>query len=174
MLPDWHSPRFLFVGGVMDIKENDIFQWRYLDDKTHSDYLNYWCKSRIMICRNGILKDTYWSGSDGFAIKVKDAQSKLILTYIGNLDELKTISKHDFDYYADDDIVDISHENSTGCGFLVKKDAKRCKDKILKKLNEKAEYAKDQAQWALNRHKDFIARIEQLENGEIDLEKVYI
>lgn len=161
---------------MTNIKENDIFRWRYLDDKEHSDYLNYWCKSRIMICRNGILKDTYWSGSDGFAIKVEDAQSRfrLILTYIGNLDELKPIGKHDFDYYADDDIVDISHENMSRSGFYIKKDAKRCKDKILKKLNEKAEYEKDKANWALKSHKDLIERIDQIENGTLDLDKVYI
>jgi len=156
------------------IKENDIFRWRYKDEKTHSDYLNYWCKSRIMIFKNGILKDTYWSGSDGFSIKIDDAQSKLILTYVGNLDELEPVDKYKLEYYSDDDIVDISHSNMSGSGFFIKKGVKRCKDKILKKLNEKAEYEKDKANWALKSHRDLIARIEQIENGTIELDKVYL
>lgn len=157
----------------LPIKDGDIFHWRFSDEKLHADYLNYWCKSRIFVCRGDRLVDTYWGGGDNFSAKLDDI-SRFNLEYIGNFSELEKRESYESEYYDSKDIVNLNHSNSSNGNFYIRKGAKRSKDKILEVLSYKKEQHERDAEYANRRAKEIDEQIKSIKSGELDIDKVYI
>ena len=129
------------------MKDKDIYSWRYNDKEL--ERLNYkvnagtiyWCKSGIGIwdAKNKKLVDTYWSsGNAGFS--KEDIKERLILKYIGNLNNLRPCDKSEFNHYNNKDCVNISHPNMSRSGFYIKKNAKKSLSKKRKVIKKHIEY----------------------------------
>lgn len=118
----------------IEIKDGDIFRWRYKDEKPDDlgAYRRYHCKSQIAVARDGLLIDTYWNGSasDSANWSYDEAEQKLALTHLGNFAELEKKPEYHSEYYDDVDCVDLNHPNSSRDNFYVRKDAQRSRSKM--------------------------------------------
>lgn len=118
-------------GDLPEFREDDVFRWRYRDPKLDSDYLNYWAKSRIAIVTNGVLRDTYWSGtSDNITWSLRDVRDQLNLTYLGNLGDYDKRPEWHAMYYDDADCMDLNHANSSKGNFYIRRGAERSAAKM--------------------------------------------
>lgn len=148
------------------IKDGDIFRWSYREPV---DYNRYHCCSRIAVATRGRLLDTFWSGSyDGARSFGPDDFPRLDLTYLGNFADLEKTPEWEADYYADADIVNLNHSNSTRDNFYIRKGAKRSAAKMLevaRRKLEESESKKRMAESAIERLHETIAKIE---TGEIE------
>lgn len=101
------------------MREGDIYSWRWRDDKRHEDcgpYRSYHCRSRIAVVEDGRLYDTYWSFS-GNEPEIK--QDDVVLTLLGNKNDMTEIPASKLHYYKKSDIIDMRHSNnSTGPIYL--------------------------------------------------------
>jgi hypothetical protein len=170
----------------LSIKDGDVFHWSYLREVKHGDY-SYWCKSQIAIAKDGLLVDTYCDSSAHWSYE--DAPKKLDLTFLGNLADLVNVPEYNREYYADSDIVNLNHANSSRGNFYIRRGAQRSKEKMLETAHYKMEKAQKElaleytarfgkthkvdlrsAQQAIER---FVATIKKIEEAS-DLAEIYL
>lgn len=124
----------------MGWKEGDVFRWSWNDRMLEklsgcSNNIIYWCKSRIgIVYSDGMLHDTYWSGSNDTRWYIDRARDELELTYLGNLNDYRKAEPYERTCYKDSDCLDLNHPNSTRGNFYIRKDAVQCKEKKRKVL----------------------------------------
>lgn len=160
------------------ITDGDIFRWRYKDEKPEHlrDYGRYHCKSRIAIAKGGLLIDTYWSmlsTSNSAYWPYADAARELELERLGNFANLEKRPEYHKYYYADADVVDLSHANSSKDNLYVRKGAARCRAKMRAVMLENiATTERDlaYAQHKLERQRKTLAEVE----SAADLDEVYL
>jgi len=113
-------------------RDGDVFHWRYRHNNADWSNVTYWAKSCIGVVRAGFLRDTYW-GVSGENTKWRrpDAENELILDFIANLNDLEKVDEHRLVYYADEDVVNLNHSNSSEGNAYIRKGAKRSADKML-------------------------------------------
>lgn len=103
-------------------KEGDIFHWRWTDAEYASRQKQcgstvYWCRSQIAVFEDGRLRDTYWySGSENGGLDL----GRIILTFKGNANEMKTIPVWEKVFYRPEDVVDMNHPNTSNAPVYVK------------------------------------------------------
>jgi hypothetical protein len=157
---------------IEDLREGDIYRWSYRDPNVDlRQYGTYHCCSRIAVVKNGRLRDTYWglsAGSDGRSFGVDDLP-KLELTFVANFSDLEPAKEYQGDYYADEDIVNLNHANSSGGNFYLRKGAKRSKAKMLEAARYHLERAEATERSAASRAKGLREAIARIEAGEIDV-----
>jgi len=115
------------------MKDGDIFNWGYneeaLEKKNHGNNggTTYWCDSRIAIWneKSGKLVDTYCVGNNNTWFSKEDIESRLVLKFIANINDLIPCQKYNFNDYDSSDCVDISHPNMSRGGFFIKDGAKK-------------------------------------------------
>ena len=153
----------------MDIKDGDIFRWSYREPATGmlADY-KYHCCSRIAVARNGHLRDTYWHGGSDGRFFGPDDLPRLDLTYLGNFADLDNVGEWQANYYADADIVDINHANSTRGNFYLRKGAKRCAAKMLEAARYKLAEKESAARYAASIAEELRQAIIKIEAGQIE------
>lgn len=107
-----------------NLKEGDIFRWRYKDEKPsdHGEYRRYHCKSRIAVFDGRSLRDTYW-GETGYegCLKLED----VVLEFQGNAHEMRQIPPGERVFYRYEDIMDMNHANNSRAAVYVKVGATR-------------------------------------------------
>lgn len=137
----------------MNIKLNDVFRWRYSDKKLrelnhgNNGGTTYWCMSQIAVVELDwdelVYVDTYWYSQKTYLNKDKIASGDIILEYVGNLDEWERVSEDAYDYYNQEDIIDIRCSNKSNYGLYIRKGTqkslKRIKEVLLQKIKD-AEY----------------------------------
>jgi hypothetical protein len=162
---------------MTEIKDGDIFRWRYKDEQPEHrrEWGRYHCKSQIAIAKGGSLRDTFWfgGGSDNATWSYDDAEQKLELTHLGNFFDLERRSEHEAMYYADADCVNLNHANSSKGNFYIRKGAARCREKMRATARERIEQSEREISFAqdrLTRTRELLAAIER---GD-DLDKVYL
>jgi hypothetical protein len=102
------------------VRDGDIYFWAWKD--TSERFMPYHCCACIAVVENGILRDTYWTGtSDNKVITSKVAA----LTYKGNVEDMRTIHESEIGYYLPEAVVDMRHPNDSRAPIYVKKDAAR-------------------------------------------------
>lgn len=153
-----------------ELREGDVYRWSYREPGDDRMWGRYHCKSMIAIVKDGRLRDTYWqiggsfsSGSFSFGI---DDLHRFNLKFLGNLSDLDNRPEYDADYYADEDIVNLNHSNSSKGNFYIRKDAQRSADKMLATAQNKiadAESKKRSAEATIER---MLARIAEIERGD--------
>ncbi len=93
----------------------DVYRWSYKDPKDHNSN-SYWCTTQIGVVMNEKFIDTYWawpperSFSDGRKWSLKDAEEKLNLEFIANLDDLELLTDTP-EWY--DNVIDLTHSNTS-------------------------------------------------------------
>jgi len=124
------------------MKNGDIFRWSYNSEwlKRKGDGDNggttYWAVSRIAIVDGDYLVDT-WSSSMNTSFTKDMIDERLELVFIANMGDLDEACKSDRACYMDADCVDISHANSWGMNFYLRKGAKKSVLKMEKVIKRK-------------------------------------
>lgn len=145
---------------IVSWKDGDVYLWSFNDQeyekrKDHHDM--YWCCSRIGIVANEFLVDTYWGSSLNKMFTIDDVNEKLVVAYKGNLNDYTPCRKEDQAMYNDEDILNLSHPNSSNQYYL-RIGALKSKEKMVKvikrnalKLQHDIEYAKSSLTWELDK-----------------------
>jgi hypothetical protein len=164
---------------TVQFKVNDVFSFRYNEEETKKRFEPYHCFDGQFIVKqreNGelYLMDTYWASKyDGFKHwsdykwkTIEDAQKQGTLTFICNLDEVEEIQEHDLQYYADEDLFNLSYQHGC-CKFYVKrKGAKRSIDKMLQSIRQKIEDEHSKIRSAENSLKWLNETLKKIEAGD--------
>lgn len=154
------------------MKEGDIFRWCYREpSEDNGAWGRYHCCSRIAFFRNGRLRDTFWMvgdsfGSDGRSFGSDDLP-RLELTFVGNFSDLEKAPEYQADYYADADIVNLNHSNSTSGNFYLRKGAVRSAQKMLEVAQRKLEQSQSDERRAARKSEELHAAISRIEAGQI-------
>ncbi len=169
----------------MELKLNDVYRFIYHNEILEKIYEPYWCFDGQLIVKqdkngNMYLEDTYWSFYDKennvfksnscskrFSLEEALKQGKLF--YKCNLDDVEMISEYDTNYYADEDIFDLSYQH--GCKKLLfkRKGAQKSITKMESVLNKEIENIEAQIRyltWKLEKVKE---NLEELKNGNINI-----
>lgn len=159
---------------IDQIREGDIYRWHYRDPNADNRcWGTYHCCSRIGIVKNGRLRDTYWQIGDSFPHDGRsfgmDELPKLHLVREGNLADLDKASEYQADYYADTDIVNLNHANSTRGNFYLRKGAKRSAEKMLEVARRKLERSELDERSAARRSEELRQAISRIEAGETEV-----
>lgn len=151
-----------------NLREGDIYRWRYREPGDDRQWGRYHCCSQIAIVSGSLLRDTYWSSmSDGRRFG-SERLPELELTFLGNLADLEKASEHQADYYDDADIVNLNHSNSSGGNFYLRKGAVRSQKKMLEVARQKLLESQSDHRFAAQRAEQLRATIARIESGEID------
>lgn len=150
---------------MTELREGDVFRWHYREPGDDRQYGRYHCRSQIGIVKNGRLTDTYWCGGDNQSFGPNELK-KLNLNFLGNLADYEKASEHQADYYADADIMNLNHSNSTRDNFYLRKGAVRNTAKMLAVAKHKLERSEGDERGARWRSEQFRMAITKIEAGE--------
>lgn len=132
---------------IVELKEGDIITWMWSREAHpfHKDPF-YELDGKGMI-HNSKLYDLYNTGAvrqdedvSHFASRIPlykaiSLDDILVFDVLGNVAEFeRAISKEESLYFNDKDILDLTHHNKEREYFYLRRDAKRCKDTILREL----------------------------------------
>ena len=149
------------------MKKNDVFQWGY--KSIDGMFEPYWCKARICIVKEKSSGELYlediYGLSENKVFTIDEAEQKLDLTPIGNMDEFELKTKHDMVYYHSRDIMNLTHPNSYGSQIYIRKGAEKSLEKMRLIMQAHIDYYKRQADYAANEAKRLE---EQLGNLTVD------
>lgn len=156
------------------LQEGDHFRWQYNETVNVNQY-SYWCKSQMCIWDGKNFKDLFWSmgtGSDSYTLPSED----ILLSFIGNIKDYDECNEHQLKYYDENDILNRNHSNHSkgwgGC-FFIKKGAKRSREKIKQVLLYKLEEAEYKINSALRDKQQTEKELDNLNNPDYDLDKIY-
>lgn len=157
---------------MTDLREGDVYRWSYREPGDDRSYGRYHCCSMIAIVMKGLLRDTFWMigqniPSDGRSFG-SDQLDSLDLTRLGNLSDYEQAKEYNRDYYADADIMDLNHSNSSGGNFYVRKGAVRNAAKMLEVAKRKLERSESEERSAARRSEWLRDAIKQIEAGNLD------
>lgn len=157
----------------MEIKLNDVYRFRYNEDelKRSSRDLN-WCFDGQLIVKednDGLyLEDTYWT-TNSRCFTLEEALKKGTLEYICNLNEVEECKEYPYNYYDDKDIFNLSYQHGCYKRIVVRKGAKKSKEKMKEVLEYKISESERQlksVQYDIDIHKN---KLQELENGNLDI-----
>ncbi len=158
----------------MDIKKGDIFEWRYKDEKKHSDYLNYWCCTRTALANDTHLVDIYWgdnSGSRGIET-FENALLKWDLKLIANIDDLEKIEDWQNVYYRPEDIVNLNHSNNSRGNVYRRKGSTRNRKVMSEYAMRCLEGYRYKVESATRSVLEYEIKLAEISDEKTDLEKV--
>ena len=160
-------------GEVMEIKLNDVYKFRYHEEVRNKKAFDlYWCFDGQLVVKenkNGLyLEDTYWS-SDSRKFTLEEALKDGILTFVCNLDDVVECGEYDTQFYADEDIFNLSHQKGCYKKYCVRKDVNRSTEKMKFVLAEKIKSEERKIQWATSDLKRYKEKLQEVENGNLDI-----
>lgn len=154
---------------IEKLVEGDVFRWSYREPGDDRQWGRYHCCSNIAVVHGEILRDTYWqignSFSEGRRFGIDDLP-KLELTRLGNMADLERVPEYQSDYYADTDIVDLNHANSTRGNFYLRKGAVRNQTKMLEVARYKLEQSESAERSAASKSERLREAIAKIEGGD--------
>ena len=149
------------------MRDGDIYRWRWADDARDQDcgpYRAYHCFSQIAVAENGRLCDTFWGGMSEGALNPED----VILTLLGNINDMTKIREYQARCYRSEDIVDMRHSNSTCAPIYLKPGAAKDPDTMLEYIRHERGQAEYEARYATEKI-DRMDGLEQMVNsGNLD------
>ncbi len=135
------------------MREGDIYRWRWADDARDRDcgpYRAYHCFSRIAVVENGLLCDTFWSFWSATG-KKKLSPDSIVLTLLGNSNDMTKIREGEARYYRMNDIVNMRHSNDSRAPVYLKPGAKKDRDTMLDYIRYERERAESDARFAASK-----------------------
>lgn len=170
---------------IMQLKLNDVYRFIYNNEMLEKMYDPYHCFDGQLIVRqdkngNIYLEDTYWSyydkekntfrsDSGNRRFSLEDALKQGKLFYKCNLDDIEMISEYDTNYYADEDIFDLSYQHGCYKVFFKRKGAQKSISKMESVLNQKIKRIEAEIRhltWQLEEAKE---NLKKLKEGNIDI-----
>ncbi len=149
-------------------KEGDIFKWRWTDEESAKRQKScgstvYWCMSQIAIFQNGRLRDTYWYGGSDSTYELE--LDKVVITFLGNPAEMKTIYDGERAFYRPEDVVDMNHANNSRAPVYVK--GERNPETMRRYYHEQAERFEREIKMARDRIADCRNAVAAIDRGEL-------
>lgn len=118
------------------MKHLDIYRWYYKKSIVPGiTATSYWCASQIGVVIHDKLIDTYWGwpperdSTDGRKWTLDQAQEKLDLEFIANLNDLEVLTDIP-DYY--DNVIDLTHRNTLQNLRFIRKGQQRSEQAMIK------------------------------------------
>lgn len=161
---------------VTSIHKNDVFTWRYRDEKLHSDYLNYWCCSRTAIATETHIVDTFWSDGQGArgTFTHAEALKRCELILLGNLNDYEPMPSHEEIFYRPEDVLDLRNSNRSGRNLIKrKKGARRDREVMIELAKRAVRHHEAEAESARRDAARVSAQLLKLISGE-DIEQIYL
>lgn len=158
------------------MKINDVFDFRYNEKELKERFMLNHCFDGQLIVRQGregklILHDTFWGINNGESrqFEIEEAEKLGSLKFVTNLDDVEKIQEWEVNYYADEDVFNLSYQHGCYKFFVKKNGAKKSKDKMLsviqrkiaEKRNELNSLASELEQLSVKRHR--------IENGDLSV-----
>lgn len=157
----------------MEIKLNDVYRFCYNDEWKRKIFDPNWCFDGQLIVkeRNGklYLEDTYWNSGENKTFTLEETLEKGTLTFICNLDDVVECRECDTQYYADEDVFDLSYQHYCYEKYYIKKDAKRSAEKMKYVLNDKIAKLEYDIKWATSYVERYKKKLQEVENGNLDI-----
>lgn len=137
----------------IELKVNDVYSFRYNEEEIKKRFEPYHCFDGQLVVkkRHGgdlYLVDTYWGSGDNRTFTLEKALNEGTLTFKCNLDEVENIREHEFGYYDDSDLFNLSHQHGCYKHYTKRKGAERSKGKMLDTINKKISDTEYEIQWA--------------------------
>ena len=128
----------------MKIKENDVYKFRWNEESAKKVLGSdpYHCfdgQLKVVPSVDDVLYlvDTYWNIDNNETFTLEDALEKGTLEFVCNLDEIEPINKRELDYYADENLFDLSYQHRCYKKYYKRKGAKKSADKMRKVIENK-------------------------------------
>ena len=157
----------------MKLKLNDVYRFSYNVSWTERMFDPYWCFDGQLVVKenkNGLyLEDTYWNSSEGRKFTLEEALERGTLTFVCNLDDVKECQEYDTQFYADEDIFNLSHQHGCYKKYCIRKGAKRSAEKMKAVLNEKIEESERKIKWLTSDVESYKKKLQEVENGNLDI-----
>lgn len=153
---------------TVEIKVNDVFAFRYNEEEMETRFSPYHCFDGQLVALKRstgeiYLRDTYWGGGEGRVFTPEEAEMQGELTFKCNLDEVEYIREHEQQYYADEDVINLSHQHQCYKKFAIKKGATRSTEKMITSIQDKikdAEREKSSAERTIERLSETLKKVE--------------
>lgn len=158
----------------MELKLNDVYRFRYHEEvESKKAFDPYWCFDGQLIVKenkNGLyLEDTYFSGSENRRFTLEEALERGTLTFVCNLDDVEECQEYETQYYADEDIFNLSYQKRCYKKYCIRKGAKRSAEKMKAVLAEKIENEERQIKWATSDLERYREKLQEVENGNLEI-----
>ncbi len=140
------------------MREGDIYRWRWADDaldRDHGPYRAYHCFSQRAVVENGLLRDTFWSATG----KTRLDPDTVILTLVGNSNDMTKIRESEARYYRGKDVVNMRHSNDSRAPIYLQPGAEKDRDTMLEYIRRERDQADSDARFAASK----IERMDGLE-----------
>ena len=166
-----------------DLKVNDVYDFAYNEEykSKHQGWEMDHCFDYQLVVRERydgmlILEDTYWgSCSESHRFTLEEALRVGSLKFKCNLDEVTKCSQHDYKYYKEEDIFDLSTQHHCYPHYALRKGAQRNKDVMLNYVKRMIEEKKRELEYKIHSLNYDIKRLEEQQesilNGE-DINKM--
>jgi hypothetical protein len=158
----------------MELKLNDIYKFQYNEKYCKQLFEPYHCFDGQLIVRQGnagdlYLEDTYWSSGGNKTFTLDQALVKGILEFICNIEEIEKIGESEMNYYANEDLFDLSKQHHCYNEYYKRKGAKKCPVKMERVLIRKIEKIEHNISWENSQLIRVKEDLGKLRNGDIDI-----
>jgi len=159
---------------VMELKLHDVYKFNYNDEWRKKIFDVNWCFDGQLIVKENCygdlyLRDTYWTSGEGKEFTLEQALERGVLTFICNLNDLESIEARDLNYYADEDIFDLSYQRKMNKDYYIRKGAKKSKDKMELVLNEKIKSIESNIESSIYNLEWTKEKLEKLKSGDMNI-----
>lgn len=153
----------------MALKENDVYRWKYNDNR---EYISYHCKECLAVVKKDIkgklyLADTYWGIGNNTGVIFYPGNTDIIIEYYTNLDEIQSCDYDVEKYYNKKDIFVLTRQHGCckSCVYkYIKKGAKRDKKVMEKYLKNSITKLENDIRYELRKiedKKNLIAKLDK-------------
>jgi len=159
----------------MELKLNDVYEFNYNKIWREKIFMSDHCFDGQLVVRqrrNGelYLEDTYWSsGTENKTFTLEKALEQGELTFVCNYDDIEKIEKYKFDYYADEDLFNLSTQHQCYKEYYKRKGAERSSAKMEEVLKYKIEEIESSIKYKTNELRLAKESLEKLRSGDINI-----
>ncbi len=118
-----------------------------------------------------ILMDTYWESGGSKYFTPEEAREKGVLTFRFNTADVEKANEDVGKYYSREDWFNFSYQHGCYPRYVLKKGAKKLKDRMLETINEKLREAHSDLASAARRIEELAADRQKIESGDL---RVYL
>lgn len=159
----------------MELKVNDVYKFWYNEEWREKIFDPNWCFDGQLIVkqnRNGelFLEDTYWYGSgENKCFTLEQALERGVLIFVCNLNDIELIKENELNYYADDDIFNLSRQHGCYKEFYKRKGTEKSSDKMEEVLKYKIQEIEHELEWKKDELKRSKEKLERVQNGDLNI-----
>ncbi len=163
----------------MEIKEYDVFKFRYNKENLQKRFEPYHCFDGQLIAFKQSddqirLMDTFWMNrfkpdGDCRTFDLEEAQEKGELEFKCNLNEIEYITESQAKYYKDEDIINLAHHHRYKKVFAVPQGTKQDVDAAIEALEKKLKDKKQVRECLDSEIEDLNIKLGEAKQGKLPI-----